>query len=139
MSNRKLNAIITYLLDAIITNQEIPLTSSLPVEAQKDLHFAAELQKMDLSSESRIRQKLRNQLQQQAALQANAGQMLADSANLGQTQTRSTGAAFLSVGLGAAAVVMAALLIFFRSPKTPGASEPAPEKIQEISTIEMVS
>lgn len=135
MSKRELNAIVFYLLDAIITNNEIPLTSSLPEEIQEDLEFATELRNMDFSGESRIRQKLRNQLQKQTAMQANAGQVLPG----GVKPARNTGAAVLSVGLGAAAVVMAALLIFLRSPKTTGAGETAPEEMQETSAVEMVS
>ena len=134
MSKRELNAIVFYLLDAIITNNEIPLTSSLPDDIQEDLLFANELHNMDFSGESRIRQKLRNQLQKQTAMQANAAQVLPG----GVKPARSTGAAVLSVGLGAAAVVMAALLIFLRSPKTTGAGETAPEEMQETTPVEMV-
>ncbi|MDX9865284.1 MAG: hypothetical protein RBT34_10810 [Anaerolineaceae bacterium] len=135
MSKRELNAIVFYLLDAIITNNDIPLTSSLPEEIQEDFQFAAELKNIDLSGESRIRQKLRNQLQKQTAMQAHADQMFTGNAK----PARSTGAAVLSVGLGAAAVVMAALLIFLRPPKTTGAGETAPEERQEITAVEMVS
>jgi hypothetical protein len=139
MSKHSLNAIISYLLDAIITSDEISLTSSLPEDVQEDLQFAAELRDVDLSGESRIRQKLRDQLQHQAALQASASHIRTTTNRPGQTQSRSTGAAFLSVGLGAAAVVMAALLIFFRPQKqSPVAGESSPAGAQETSAVEMV-
>jgi hypothetical protein len=134
MSKRELNAIIFYLLDAILTNNEIPLTSSLPEEVQEDLQFAAELKNVDLSNESKIRQKLRTQLQKQTAMQAHAGQMLSGEAK----PARSTSAAFLGVGLGAAAVVMTAMLIFFRSPRTENIEESLDE-IQETSTAHLLS
>ena len=134
MSKRELNAIVFYLLDAILSNNEVPLTSSLPEEIQEDLHFAAELKKVDLSNESRIREKLRSQLQKQTAMQAHTGQMFTGKAK----PARNTSAAFFSVGLGAAAVVMTALLIFFRSPKT-GSIEETLDEIQETPTAQMIS
>ena len=138
MSNRELNAIVSYLLDAVVTKQEIPLTSSLPVDVQEDLQFAAGLAEVDLSSESRIRQKLRDQLHQQTALQANMEQMRKGVAQAGHTQHRSTGAAFLSIGLGAAAVAMAVLLIFFRTPRPPEADQPLPAETQESSAVALL-
>jgi hypothetical protein len=138
MSNRELNAIVFYLLDAIVKDHEIPLTSSLPEDVQEDLQFATALHKVDLSSESGIRQKLRSQLQQQAALQTGFNNMRNQPAKPVQKQVRNTRAAFLSVGLGAAAVVMAALLIFLRPAKPPAAGETAPAETRESSALEMV-
>lgn len=137
MSKQILNAIISYLLDAMVTSDEIPLTPSLPDDIQEDLRFAAELRKTDFSQESRIRQKLRDQLQYQSALQANASRIHKVTDSPGKKAGRNSGAAFLSVGLGTAAVVMAALLIFFRHQKpAPVTGEDMPVVPQETAVIE---
>jgi len=139
MSNRDLNAIISFLFDAVISNQEIPLTSSLPNDFQEDMRLASKLHNIDMSSESRIRQRLRNQLEKQIAMQQNSDQILNGESKTGHTQTRHTGVALLSFGLGAAAVVMATLLIFLQSPEKTAGDEIISEEIEEVSPIEMIS
>lgn len=141
MINRELNAIFSYLLDAIVKDHEIPLTSPLPEDVQEDLQFAVNLHTVDLSGESHIRQRLRDQLQQQAALQSGITRMHSQPPQPVQNKARSTRAAFLSVGLGAAAVVMAALFIIFRPAKAPIApvtGEPASVETHESSALDML-
>jgi len=139
MSNRDLNAIISYLFDAVISNQEIPLTSSLPDEVQDDLRFASKLHNVDMSSESRIRQRLRNQLEMQSTMQQNADHLLKGVSKPGHTPTRHSGAALLGISLGAAAVVMATLLIFLHSPEKSEGDEMVSEEMEEVSPVEMIS